>query len=140
MTKLFDKLPNRDEVEPLLGIDAFAEQMGMEVLRAEAGYAEVRLPLSPGVMNGHGNLHGGAMFTLADYAGALASNMYGEATMAVNGSISFMNAVRGGHVVAKARTVKAGRRVKFQVVDIYDADDTLVATFQGAAMTVRRKE
>lgn len=140
MAKLFDRLPNRAEVEKLLGVDAFAVHAGMEVLRAEAGYAEVLLPLSPAVLNGHGNLHGGALFTLADYAGAIASNMYGEATMAVNGSISFMNAVRGGHVVAKARTVKAGRRVKFQVVDIYDAEDTLVATFQGAAMQVRRKE
>lgn len=137
---LLDNLSNRDEVELLLGIDRFAEEAGMEVLRAEPGYAEVRLPLADKVLNGHGNLHGGAMFALADYAGAVASNMYGEPTMAVNGSISFLNAVRGGFVLAKARTVKAGRRVKFQNVDIYDAEDNLVATFQGAAMLVRRKD
>ncbi len=136
---LFDDLPNRDEVERLLGNDRFAEAAGMRVLRAEPGYAEVLLTLSDGVMNGHDNLHGGAMFTLADYAGAVASNMYGEPTMAINGSISFLRAVRGGEVVAKARTVKAGKRVTFQNVDIFDGEGTLVATFQGAAMLVRRK-
>lgn len=136
---LFDKLSNRDAVEPLLGRDAFAERAGMEVVRAEPGYAEVRLPLSPGVLNGHGNLHGGALFTLADYAGAVASNMLGEATAAITGSISFLASVRGGHVVASARTVKAGRRVTFQTVEIRDAEGTLVATFQGTAAKVRRK-
>ena len=136
---LLDKLPNRDEVEKLLGIDAFAENAGMEVLLAEPGRADVRLPISPRVLNGHGNLHGGAMFTLADYAGAVASNMYGDATMAVNCTISFLNAVRGGYVTAKARTVKKGSRMNFLTVEIFDSEDRLVALFQGSAMQVRRK-
>jgi acyl-CoA thioesterase len=137
---LFDRLPNRNEVESLMGTDAYAEHAGMEVLRAEPGYAEVRLTLSPSVLNGHGNLHGGALFTLADYAGAIASNMHGEATAAITGSISFLSAVRGGHVVARARTVKAGRRITFQNVDIYDDRGVLAATFQGTAARVRRKD
>lgn len=135
-----DKLPNRKEVEKLLGTDTFAKRAGLVVVHAEAGYAEVHLTLSEEVLNGHGNLHGGALFTLADYAAAVASNMYGEPTMAMNGSISFLNAIRGGHVVAKARTVKAGRRVKFQLVDIFDDEENLVATFQGSAMLVHRKD
>ncbi len=136
---LFDNLPDREKVERLMGLDAYAEHSGMEVLRAEPGRAEVRLTLSPSVLNGHGNLHGGALFTLADYAGAIASNMHGEPTAAITGSISFLKAVRGGHVVAEARTTRAGRRITFQSVDIRDGEGNLVATFQGAAMLVRRK-
>lgn len=122
-----------------MGIDLFAREIGCEVLRAEPGYAEVRLPLAPKVMNGHGNLHGGALFTLADYASALASNLNDHPTMAINGSISFLSAVRDGHVLARARTVKNGRRMKFQVVEIFDAAERLVATFQSGCMHVPPK-
>ena len=136
---MFERLPNPKEVEAVMGLDAYARHSGCEVLRAEPGYAEVRLPVGPEVLNGHGNLHGGALFTLADYAAALASNLCDHPTMAVNGSIAYLSAVRGGHVVAKARTVKNGRRMTFQLVEIYDAEERLVATFQGGSMHVPQK-
>lgn len=124
----------------LMGVDNYAVLAGMEVIRAEPGYAEVKLPVTEKVLNGHGNLHGGAMFTLADYAGAISSNMHGRATMAVNGSISFLRAVRSGFVLARATTVKNGRRLNFITVEIVDDRDRLVATFQGGAMPVERKD
>lgn len=122
-----------------MGHDAFARHAGMEVLAAERGYAKVRLPVARHTLNGHGNLHGGALFTLADYTAAIASNMFGDATMAVNGSICFLNAVREGWVTAEARTVKSGRRVKFMLVEIHDQEGKLVATFQGTSVTVPRQ-
>lgn len=130
---------DRERFREIMGVDNYADLAGMEVIRAEPGYAEVRMPLTEKVMNGHGNLHGGAMFTLADYAGAIASNMHGAPTLAVNGSISFLRAVRSGHVLARARTVKTGRRMNFVSVDIVDGSDRLVATFQGGAMAVGEK-
>ena len=123
----------------MMGRDAYAELTGLEVVLAEPGRAEVRLPITPKVLNGHGNVHGGAIFTLADYAGALASNMHGDATMATNGSISFLRPARGDVLFAKAKTIKAGRRVKFQAVEIYDGRNELVAIFQGGDITVNRK-
>ncbi len=122
-----------------MGRDAYAHQSGLEVLAADRGYAKVRLPVAPHTLNGHGNLHGGALFTLADYTAAIASNMFGEATMAVGGTISFLSAVREGSVVAEARTVKNGRRLKFMLVEIHDDTGKLVATFQGTAVTVPKK-
>lgn len=136
----FSNIPNCGKAEELLGRDAFAKTAGLEVLQAEPGYAKVRMPVAPHVLNGHGNLHGGAMFTLADYAAAIASNMYGKPTMAINGSISFLNAVRGGYVTAKAQTVKSGRRVTFQMVELFDEDETPVAIFQGGSIAVKRKD
>lgn len=132
---MFDK----EEFYRIMGRDAFVELAGVEIVEAGAGFAEVRLPVTPKVLNGHGKVHGGAIFTLADYAAAIASNLYGETTMAVNGSISFLRGVTEGHVVARAKTVKAGRRMKFQVVEIFDASERLVAVFQGGAMHVPRR-
>lgn len=133
---MFDKQAFYD----IMGRDAFIELAGIEILDAGAGFAEVRLPVTDKVKNGHGKLHGGALFTLADYAGAIASNLHGETTMAVNGSISFMRGVTGGHVTARARTVKSGKRMKFQVVEIFDAEERMVAVFQGGAMHVPRRD
>lgn len=134
----FSKIPNQGQAEELLGRDAFAKTAGLEVLHAAAGFAKVRMAAAAHVLNGHGNLHGGALFTLADYAAAIASNMFGKPTMALNGSISFLQAVRGGYVTAVARTVKSGRRVTFQVVEIFDEDETPVAIFQGGSIAVKR--
>lgn len=131
---------DREKFYDIMGHDAFITLAGVEVVRAEAGFAEVRLPVTPKVLNGHGKVHGGALFTLADYAGAIASNLHGETTMAVNGSISFMRGVTEGHVTARARTVKNGRRMKFLVAEIFDAEERLVAVFQGGAMHVPRRD
>lgn len=133
---MFDK----EKFYDIMGYDAFITLAGVEVVQAEAGFAEVRLPVTPKVLNGHGKVHGGALFTLADYAGAIASNLHGETTMAVNGSISFMRGVTEGHVTARARTVKDGRRMKFIVAEIFDVDERLVAVFQGGAMHVPRRD
>ncbi len=130
---------DRERFRAIMGTDNYADLAGMEVVLAEPGRAEVRLPLTDKVMNGHGNLHGGALFTLADYAGAIASNMHGTPTVAANGTISFLRAVRSGYVLARAKTVKTGRRMNFVTVDIVDEQDRLVATFQGGAMAVAGK-
>lgn len=130
---MFDK----EKLFQAMGRDAFADLAGMEVVDAGPGRAEVVMPVVPAILNGHGKVHGGALFTLADYAAAVASNLQGDPTMATNGSISFLRAVSDGRVVAKARTVKSGRRMKYQVVDMFDDAGNLVAVFQGGAIVVK---
>ena len=103
-----------------------------------AAQSASRLPVTPAIMNGHGNVHGGAYFTLADYTAALASNMLGPRNMAVNGSISFLRAVRSGELIAEARTVKSGKRMSFMTVEIRDASGELAAIFQSSSITVDR--
>ena len=120
----------------IMGKDAYAVLTGLEVIRAGPGVAEVRLPVTSRVINGHGNLHGGALFTLADYAAAIAANLNGGPTVAANATISDLRPVREGWVTAKAATVRNGRRMKVQRVDIFDSRGELCAIFQCGAMTV----
>ena len=123
----------------VMGVDAYAAAAGMEVLVAAPGYAEVRMPVAPNILNGHGKVHGGAIFTLADYASAIASNMLGEPSMATDGSVSFLRATESGHLIAKAKTVKSGKRMNFQTVEIFNAKGELVASFQGGSIKVEGK-
>ncbi|MDR1520486.1 MAG: PaaI family thioesterase [Planctomycetota bacterium] len=123
----------------IMGDDAYAGITGLEVLRAEPGLAEVRLPVTPAVLNGHGIVHGGALFTLADYAAAIAANLLGEPTVGAYASISYLRSVRKGFAVARARTERAGRRLKVQSVEIRDDEGELAAIFQCGSMTVAGK-
>ncbi len=107
-------MPNKEELAVLMGHDAYAELTGLEVIKAIPGEVEVRLPVTSKILNGHGNVHGGALFTLADYAAAAASNLYSEPTIGTHGAISYLRAVQSGFITAKAKTVKHGKRMNFQ--------------------------
>ncbi|MCC8190261.1 MAG: PaaI family thioesterase, partial [Planctomycetes bacterium] len=85
-------MPNKEDLARMMGHDAYAELTGLEVVRAVPGEVEVRLPVTPRILNGHGMVHGGALFTLADYSAAAASNLLGVPTMATHGSISYLRA------------------------------------------------
>ena len=54
----------------------FAQLCRLETVYVKEGEAAVRMP-AEGVRNAMGNVHGGAIFTLADQAFALAANSYG---------------------------------------------------------------
>lgn len=132
-------MPEKPKLPSIMGHDRFAEMAGIEVLVAAPGYAETRMPVTPGILNGHGNVHGGAIFTLADYTSAVASNVLGFPTIATDGHVSFLRSVTEGHLLAKAKTVKTGRRLNFQSVEIFNAAGELVALFQGTAIRVDAK-
>ena len=57
--------------------DAYAKQAGIELLEVSLGRAKVKMPIMDQHKNSHGTVHGGAIFTLADTAFALASNSHG---------------------------------------------------------------
>jgi len=66
---------------------------------------------------------GGAIYTLADFAFAVASNGFSQrAVVSVSCSISYLAAARGETLTAEARRVKEGRSTAFYTVDV--ADDT----------------
>ena len=58
--------------------DRFAEFLGIELLEAGEGYARSRMQIGEEHLNGIGTVHGGAIFTLADFTFAVASNSHGS--------------------------------------------------------------
>jgi acyl-CoA thioesterase len=109
--------------------DRFAVENGMELIKVEPGYAEARMNVEGRHLNGYGSVMGGAMFTLADYAFAAASNAKGFVTVSCNANISFFLPPAGDFIVAKAMEVSGGRRLCTFNVDIFDAEENLVARY-----------
>ncbi|HEX2937474.1 MAG TPA: PaaI family thioesterase [Ruminiclostridium sp.] len=112
--------------------DRFAVENDMKITKAEPGYAEARMEIGDKHLNGYGSVQGGAMFTLADYAFAAASNAKGYATVSSGASISFFHPPKGSYITAKAQEVSSGRKLCTYNVDIFDEFGTLVARYTGS--------
>ncbi len=111
--------------------DQFAAQAGIELIAVSPGCARARMPLTPRHLNGVGTTQGGAIFTLADFAFAAASNSHGTVAVAINVSISFMKAVKEGTLFAEARELSRNHRIGTYTVEVRNEQDELVAIFQG---------
>jgi acyl-CoA thioesterase len=113
--------------------DAFARLLGIELVDAGPGRAAVRMTVKDEHRNSVGMVHGGVIFTLADYAFAVACNSHGVPAVAVQCSISYFRPPQGAVLTAEASEVSLTRRLGTYVVHVRDTDGDLAALFQGMA-------
>jgi acyl-CoA thioesterase len=113
--------------------DRFAATSGVELLDLRPGYAKARLEIEDRHLNGVGVVQGGAIFTLADFAFAVACNTSGKVAVGVNMNLSCMKATRSGTLFAEAVEVSRSRRISTCTVRVTNDADDLVAVFQGTA-------
>jgi phenylacetic acid degradation protein PaaD len=112
--------------------DQFAKHVGLELVKVEVGYAEVKLEIQEKHLNGVGIVQGGALFTLADFAFAAASNAAGKVTVGINANITYSRPAKGKTLLAKATETSASRSLCNYTVDIIDVEyNELVAKFNG---------
>lgn len=108
--------------------DRFAtECLGAEILEAEPGRALCRAEIRPSLCNALGNPMGGALFTLADLAFAVASNCGGQDTVTLDSAIHFLRPARGKTLFARAEAEKEGRSTCLYRVTVTDELGTQVA-------------
>jgi acyl-CoA thioesterase len=124
--------------EHFLKNDHFATHSNIELVSISPGVARAKMTLASHHLNGLGTIMGGAIFTLADFAFAAASNSYGTVAVAVNVNISFMKAVSSGTLWADAREISKSFRIGTYTVEVKDDAGDLVALFQG--MAYRKKD
>jgi acyl-CoA thioesterase len=111
--------------------DKFARHTGIELLDVGAGWATASMKIEPCHYNVAKTVHGGAIFTLADFAFAAASASHGTLSMGINTSISFVKAATRGTLYAEAREEALNHRLASYSVRITDDDHAVVALFQG---------
>ena len=111
--------------------DLFARHAGIELLEVEPGMARARMKIESYHFNGANTVHGGAIFTLADFVFAVAANSHGPLAMGINTSISFVKAAISGTLYAEAREQSRNRKLATYTVNVTDDSGDLVAIFQG---------
>lgn len=108
--------------------DLFVSQgLGAVIDEASYGYAKCSMEIQPRHCNALGIPMGGTIFTLADFAFAVAANQKGRDVVTQASQITFLKAAKGKHLTAVANQVKDGWRICFYEVKVTDELGTEVA-------------
>jgi acyl-CoA thioesterase len=111
--------------------DRYAALTGIEIVEARRGYCQARLKIEDKHLNAANVVQGGALFTLADLAFAVASNSHGQLALAINVNISFLSSTTSGTLLATATEVGKPKRIGAYDVLITDEQGEIVARFNG---------
>jgi len=121
-----------EQTKARLGKDALAKHLGIKLLEMKPGYARTEMKVTPELLNGVGVTHGGALFTLADYAFAAASNAHGPVAVALNVNINFLKATTEGMTLtATAKEENLTRKTGLYRLEVRDESNQLVALAEG---------
>jgi|SRR5215472_17512904 len=114
----------------LIAFMPFARHLGLELDEATADRVVARLAWAPELCTAAGVLHGGALMTLADSAGALVTFLGlpdGATTATITSSTQLLRPVTGGTVRAVAVPLHRGRTTVTAQTSLFDDDGRLVA-------------
>ncbi len=129
----------RPEIRQHLENDRFAESLGIELIEVGEGYSKCSMVVTDEMLNAHGSAHGGAIFTLADYAFAVACNSHGQVAVALQVSVNFLEAVKSGtRLIAEGKEEVLGSRIGLYHLTVTDESGKLIASAQATAY--RKKE
>jgi 1,4-dihydroxy-2-naphthoyl-CoA hydrolase len=116
--------------EELVALMPFARQLGVVVDEAGADRVVARLDWAPHLCTAGGAMHGGALMSLADTAGALVTFLGlpdGATTATITSTSQLFRPVTSGTVRAVAVPVHRGRTTVTVQTSLFDASDRLVA-------------
>lgn len=120
----------------------FAQHVGLSLDEASPDQVIARLEWAPHLCTAGGIMHGGALMSLADTAGALVAFLglpSGATTATMTSTSQMFRPVTGGTVRAVAKPLHRGRTAVTVATSLYDSQQRLVAqTTQIQAVRERR--
>ena len=125
-----------EEAREIFSKDLYATKVSGAVIE-EVGenYSKCSMRLKDEHRNAYGGIMGGCIYTLADFAFAVASNFDKERlTVSLTGQASFLSMSKGSVLYAETKLIKEGRSNCFYEVMITDDlwKDIAVVYFTGA--------
>jgi acyl-CoA thioesterase len=115
--------------------DRTCHALGIQLDKVTCGYARLSMRTTEDMVNGHGVVHGGYLFLLADAAFAYACNTYGPMAVAQSADITFLQPAAAEEYL----TAEAVERTRLGRVGVYDvtvtrADGDVIAEFRGRSV------
>ena len=118
--------------------DRFATEAASRVIEAVGeDYAKCSITLEPKHYNAAGRVMGGAIFTLADFTFAVASNTPEKLTVSLTSQICYLGAVKGKKIIAESEKVKYGKTTCTFLIHVADELGTQVALVTITGMRVK---
>jgi len=123
--------------EAMLAAEGTGAAWGVSIEEARLGYARLSMTVRSDMLNGHGIVHGGMVFALADTAFAYVCNGGNEKSVAAQASIVFLDSAgEGDRLIAEAEEAAAVGRSGVTRVAVRTADGRPIAEFTGYSRTV----
>jgi 1,4-dihydroxy-2-naphthoyl-CoA hydrolase len=126
---------------PSFRLPAFAEHVGIEIVEADKTRVVGRIKLGPHHSNGRNRVHGGAIMTLADTLGAVATVLNlppDAATTTLESKTNFLAAARGEYLIGESTPLHVGRRTMVWQTTIRDTDSRRVAVVTQTQLVLPR--
>ncbi|MBR9753365.1 MAG: hydroxyphenylacetyl-CoA thioesterase PaaI [Gammaproteobacteria bacterium] len=124
--------------EAMFARDHASQGLGIRIVQIAPGYAELAMTIRQDMVQGHGNCHGGLLFSLADSAFAFACNTYDDATVAAGCSIDYVTAGNlGDDITAIAEERSRRGRTGLYDVTLRNQHGDTVALFRGRSHKIR---
>lgn len=109
-----------NEIRERFSHDRFATVNGAYIEAVAEGYAKCTMQITDDHRNALGAVMGGAIFTLADFTFAVATNWQENPVISLNASITFLGKVKGNTLIAEAKKIKEGRTTCYYMVELTD--------------------
>ena len=106
----------------------FFYENGILLTDVGPGYAKGELTVGPDSINPHGNVHGGALATLADTVSGCCACSKGGSCVTANCSMEFLRPATGAKIYCEATPKKMGRSLSVIQLVITNEKGAVVAT------------
>ncbi|MGC4058349.1 MAG: hotdog fold thioesterase [Chitinophagaceae bacterium] len=117
-------------VDRMLEQDYFSRWLGLEVVSVGKGACTLEYTVRRDMLNGHGQVHGGVLFSASDSAFAFASNSQGRIAVVLDVSITFTKAAKEGERLrVTAQEQHLGNKVGVYDIRTENEQGQLVALF-----------
>ncbi len=115
------------------GFHPFAELIGLDFTRCEDGFSHCQIEINDTLLNPHGVVHGGVIYSMADtgMGGALYTALVqNELCATIEIKINYFKATKSGLMICKTRIVHKGKKVATLESEILN-EETLIAKALG---------
>ena len=128
------KQPDKTEEEILAIVrerslaNPFPKYCRMELSVLERDHVEITVDLIPELMNYAGAVHGGLMFTMADFCAATTARTDGRKYVTLDAEAHYLKNVKSGRITAKSRLIHRGCTSVLVDVDVLSEEEVLLFT------------
>lgn len=116
-----------ERVKEFFRQDRFVQALGIEIKSADAGTCECTAEIIERHLNAGNVVQGGMIFTIADFAFAVAANCKHGNVVSLNNTITYVRPPKGKILIARAQEIAFTRKTCLYEVEITDDLDTPVA-------------
>ena len=120
-------MTNLEEARAFFAGDRFATENGAVIDDIGEHYAICSMEITPHHLNAAGRVMGGAVFLLADFAFAVASNFGHPADVTTTSQITFLRPSQGKMLYAKSQELRRGRTAVYYETSVTDDTGALIA-------------